>query len=275
MPYRWLVGSAWPRKMGLNWFMPALANSRVGSLWGTTGDDTTLVCPRSVKKDTNASRTRLAGHCHMGCTGLGPAHSTYKRGHRGVRDDRAGGGGAGAQGPCNHDRATGVRCSVQPTKTKTGEDEKKKQAGAQRASTVGQHTSNPEPRRGDTAPHPPLGHTQTTGPARGAHARAGGAPCPAPMMELPTSTPPVANSPHPPKKTPPYPHLPVDHPTALCRASSLPPRSHECSHSALLAQVQEGMRSDTPPHPRTVSSLVMVAKGRRNLLVLRKCAGIS
>ncbi len=63
MPYSGLVGSAWPRKMGLNWFMPALVNSSVGSLWGTTADDGTLVWPRSTKNWTNASRTRLAGHC--------------------------------------------------------------------------------------------------------------------------------------------------------------------------------------------------------------------
>jgi hypothetical protein len=31
-----LAGSTVPRKTGLNWFMPALVNSRVGSLWGTT-----------------------------------------------------------------------------------------------------------------------------------------------------------------------------------------------------------------------------------------------
>ncbi len=64
MPKRWLVGSAWPRKMGLNWFMPALVNSRVGSFSGTTGDDTTLACPRSTKKSTKVLRTRLAGHAY-------------------------------------------------------------------------------------------------------------------------------------------------------------------------------------------------------------------
>jgi hypothetical protein len=30
-------GGMRPRKMGLNWFMPALAKSSVGSSWGTTG----------------------------------------------------------------------------------------------------------------------------------------------------------------------------------------------------------------------------------------------
>ena len=32
-----LPGGMRPRKMGLNWFMPALANNSVGSSWGTTG----------------------------------------------------------------------------------------------------------------------------------------------------------------------------------------------------------------------------------------------
>ena len=32
-------GSAEPRKTGLNWFMPALMKSSVGSSCGTTGDD--------------------------------------------------------------------------------------------------------------------------------------------------------------------------------------------------------------------------------------------
>ena len=36
-----LFGSAWPRKMGLNWFMPAFANNSVGSLSGATGDEGT------------------------------------------------------------------------------------------------------------------------------------------------------------------------------------------------------------------------------------------
>ncbi len=32
-----VAGSAWPRKMGLNWFMPALVKSRVGSSSGALG----------------------------------------------------------------------------------------------------------------------------------------------------------------------------------------------------------------------------------------------
>lgn len=36
--------SVWPivpRKIGLNWFIPALVNSKVGSLWGTTEEEGT------------------------------------------------------------------------------------------------------------------------------------------------------------------------------------------------------------------------------------------
>ena len=43
-------GAACPRKMGLNWFIPAFAKSSVGSLSGTTPDDATRVCPRFSAK---------------------------------------------------------------------------------------------------------------------------------------------------------------------------------------------------------------------------------
>src|SRR3954462_12337813 len=43
-------GFSVPRKYGLNWFIPALANSRVGSLSGTTGLDGTNVCPCFLQK---------------------------------------------------------------------------------------------------------------------------------------------------------------------------------------------------------------------------------
>src|SRR5437588_2106136 len=43
-------GLSVPRKYGLNWFMPALANSSVGSLSGTTGLDGTNVCPCFLQK---------------------------------------------------------------------------------------------------------------------------------------------------------------------------------------------------------------------------------
>ena len=46
---------------GLNWFMPALANSSVGSSCGTTGDDGTNVCPCFLqKKSMNCWRISLA-----------------------------------------------------------------------------------------------------------------------------------------------------------------------------------------------------------------------
>ena len=48
---------SWPRKIGLNWFMPALVKSNVGSSCGTTGDDGTKVCPcRCTKKSMNCWR---------------------------------------------------------------------------------------------------------------------------------------------------------------------------------------------------------------------------
>src|SRR5262245_44917668 len=43
-------GFSVPRKYGLNWFMPALAKSSVGSSCGTTGDDGTKVCPCFLQK---------------------------------------------------------------------------------------------------------------------------------------------------------------------------------------------------------------------------------
>src|SRR3712207_2205633 len=46
-----------PRKIGLNWFIPAFVNSRVGSSCGTTGELGTNVCPcRSTKKSMNCRR---------------------------------------------------------------------------------------------------------------------------------------------------------------------------------------------------------------------------
>ena len=61
---RSLLGSAVPRKMGLNWFIPALANSRVGSLTGTTAELGQKVWPFDLKKSTKVVRT------------LAPLHST-------------------------------------------------------------------------------------------------------------------------------------------------------------------------------------------------------
>ena len=65
--------------MDLYWFMPALANKRVGSECGTTEDESTVscisneiclsqalvlpnVCPFFLKKSMKVFRTRTAGH---------------------------------------------------------------------------------------------------------------------------------------------------------------------------------------------------------------------
>src|SRR5262249_59454939 len=54
-------GFAVPRKYGLNWFIPALAKSSVGSSCGTTGDDGTKVCPCFwQKKSMNCLRISFA-----------------------------------------------------------------------------------------------------------------------------------------------------------------------------------------------------------------------
>src|SRR5215204_1676846 len=46
-----------PRKIGLNWFIPALVNSSVGSSCGTTGELGTNVWPcRATKKSMNCWR---------------------------------------------------------------------------------------------------------------------------------------------------------------------------------------------------------------------------
>ncbi|KAL3783982.1 LOW QUALITY PROTEIN: hypothetical protein HJC23_013362 [Cyclotella cryptica] len=49
-------GGARPRKMGLNWFMPALAKSSVGSLRGTHGEEGTSECCSEAKCDRNVDR---------------------------------------------------------------------------------------------------------------------------------------------------------------------------------------------------------------------------
>ena len=54
------AGSTVPRKIDLNWFMPALAKSRVGSWWGTTLLLGTSVCCLLLKKSRNVCRTRSA-----------------------------------------------------------------------------------------------------------------------------------------------------------------------------------------------------------------------
>ena len=62
------LGSTVPRKMGLNWFMPAFANRSVGSLWGTTLEDGTAVWPLVSKNSTKVERTRLPA-----CPSRGPS----------------------------------------------------------------------------------------------------------------------------------------------------------------------------------------------------------
>src|SRR5271157_6341903 len=46
-----------PRKTSLNWFMPALVNSSVGSLTGTSEEECTSLCPLETKKSRNMRRT--------------------------------------------------------------------------------------------------------------------------------------------------------------------------------------------------------------------------
>ena len=60
-----LLGSTVPRKIGLNWFIPALANSRVGSLWGTTLLEGTWVWPLVWKNSMNAARTLSPVHSRI------------------------------------------------------------------------------------------------------------------------------------------------------------------------------------------------------------------
>ena len=45
-------GARWPRKIGTNWFMPALVNSRFGES-GIRLDEGTMVCPFDLKKSRN------------------------------------------------------------------------------------------------------------------------------------------------------------------------------------------------------------------------------
>src|ERR1700676_363588 len=57
---RFQAGFSVPRKYGLNWFIPALVNSNVGSSCGTTGDDGTNVWPCFLtKKSMNCWRISL------------------------------------------------------------------------------------------------------------------------------------------------------------------------------------------------------------------------
>src|SRR6202008_3166579 len=49
-----------PVKTSLNWFIPALVKSSVGSSAGIREDEGTRRCPRSSKKRRNRSRTSVA-----------------------------------------------------------------------------------------------------------------------------------------------------------------------------------------------------------------------
>src|SRR6202140_2381663 len=48
-------GFCWPRKIGTNWFMPALVKSKLGES-GRSDDDGTMVCCFSRKKSRNDCR---------------------------------------------------------------------------------------------------------------------------------------------------------------------------------------------------------------------------
>ena len=45
---------SFPKKTSLNWFIPALVNSRVGSLFGTSELDDTIWCPFDLKNSRKA-----------------------------------------------------------------------------------------------------------------------------------------------------------------------------------------------------------------------------
>src|SRR5438128_527639 len=62
-------GSSSPRKMGRNWFMPALVNSGAAGWWGMSPEDGTTVCPRSAKKPVKARRSSLASISRLSLPG--------------------------------------------------------------------------------------------------------------------------------------------------------------------------------------------------------------
>ena len=45
-------GARWPRKIGTNWFMPALVNNKLGES-GMRLDEGTIACPLDLKKSRN------------------------------------------------------------------------------------------------------------------------------------------------------------------------------------------------------------------------------
>ena len=48
-----VLGVTLPRKMSLNWFIPALVNISVGSFFTTIGAEGTIMCPLDAKKSRN------------------------------------------------------------------------------------------------------------------------------------------------------------------------------------------------------------------------------
>src|SRR3954451_21570055 len=82
---------SWPRKIGLNWFMPALVKSNVGSSCGTTGELGTKVCPCfCTKKSRNCWRISREVISEANCWGqvremqIGMVHE----GHEGHEQER-------------------------------------------------------------------------------------------------------------------------------------------------------------------------------------------
>src|SRR5262249_6351735 len=79
-----------PRNTSLNWFMPALANSSVGSSRGTTGLDGTIVWPcRLMKKSRNCWRTSFALGMMALTNGTGYADDADQADSRGSDNNQA------------------------------------------------------------------------------------------------------------------------------------------------------------------------------------------
>ena len=76
--------------MGLNWFMPALANSSVGSSCGTTGEEgTSTCCLVLTKKSMKVWRMRVAGQPLTSTTVPAAARrGRHRLGPRGVENHR-------------------------------------------------------------------------------------------------------------------------------------------------------------------------------------------
>src|SRR5207302_1980993 len=57
-------GARWPRKIGTNWFMPALVNSKLGES-GNKLEEGTIVCPFDLKKSKNDCRISVLVICYF------------------------------------------------------------------------------------------------------------------------------------------------------------------------------------------------------------------